>query len=188
MDSGEHRHSRAECLLAGWQAGMAAALALLAWLGLTAWAVGRSFWTAPNIAGSAFYGDAALHPRFGGASLAGIAIYLLVYSAVGALFGLGAPVRASRLRLTLLGILVGVCWYYLAFRVLWNHIDPLVPLYTHDGPMLAGHLLYGSMLGRVRRYLATAPAAPAPAPPPALADPANVSAPVESEAPRTGGI
>jgi hypothetical protein len=185
MDAGVRHPTRSERVLAGWQAGMASVLAMLVWLGLTAWAVGRSFWTAENIAGSAIYGDAALRARFTWATLAGTAIYLLVYSLVGAFFGMCAPVRASRLRLTLLGLLVGVCWYYLAFRVLWTRIDPLVPLYTHDGPMLAGHLLYGSLLGRLRRYLPPVPAMQAPEIHVAVLDAAPAA---DCETPRTDGI
>jgi hypothetical protein len=64
---------------------------------------------------------------------------------------------------------------FLWFGLLWKHIEPLVWLYTHNRPMLWGHLLYGAMLGRCtiyeRRLMGpppappvTMPAEPAPAP------------------------
>jgi hypothetical protein len=48
---------------------------------------------------------------------------------------------------------VGLGWYYLSFAILWHNINPLIPLYTHSGPMMAGHALYGGLLGRFPRYL-----------------------------------
>ena len=59
----------------------------------------------------------------------------------------------ASLRITLIGVLVGLGWYYLSFAILWRNINPLITLYTHRGPMMAGHALYGGLLGRFPRYL-----------------------------------
>jgi hypothetical protein len=45
------------------------------------------------------------------------------------------------------GDLSGPGRYYLPFAILWRNINPLIPLYTHGGPLMAGHALYGGFPG-----------------------------------------
>jgi hypothetical protein len=146
-------------LLAGLQAGVIAALILLGWLALASAWYRRSIWTAANIMATTFYGEAALGREFTFRTVAGIALYLVLYGTIGALFGLTLASRGASLRTTLIGVLVGLGWYYLSFAILWHNINPLIPLYTHSGPMMAGHALYGGLLGRFPRYLYRRPAA-----------------------------
>ena len=165
MGDGEnpHRKREADGLLAGLEAGIVAALVLLGWLALASAWYRRSIWTAANIMATTFYGDAALGRDFTSRTVAGIALYLVLYGIIGALFGLTLASRDASLRITLIGVLVGLGWYYLSFAILWQNINPLIPLYTHPGPMMAGHALYGGLLGRFPRYL-HAPAAGSAAP------------------------
>ena len=74
--------------LAGLQAGMIGICWMLAWLGLSAMGQRRSFWTAENLMASVFHGDAAIRRGFGTTTLSGIALYLLIYSLLGAVFAL----------------------------------------------------------------------------------------------------
>src|SRR5580700_5589197 len=155
MGDGEKPHKKREAdgLLAGLEAGVLAALILLGWLALASAWYRRSIWTAANIMATTFYGEAALGREFTFRTVAGIALYLVLYGAIGALFGLTLASRDASLRTTLIGVLVGLGWYYLSFAILWQNINPLIPLYTHRGPMMAGHALYGGLLGRFPRYL-----------------------------------
>lgn len=157
MGDGENRHKKQEAdgLLAGLQAGVIAALILLGWLALASAWHRRSIWTAANIMATTFYGEAALGREFTFRTVAGIALYLVLYGTIGALFGLTLAGRGASLRTTLIGVLVGLGWYYLSFAILWQNINPLIPLYTHRGPMMVGHVLYGGLLGRFPRYLYT---------------------------------
>ena len=72
--------------LAGLQAGMIAICWMLAWLGLSAMGQRRSFWTAENLMATVFHGDAAIRRGFGSTTLSGLALYLLIYSLLGAVF------------------------------------------------------------------------------------------------------
>jgi hypothetical protein len=157
MGDGEipHKKWEADGLLAGLEAGIIAALILLVWLALASAWYRRSIWTAANIMATTFYGEAALGQEFTFRTVAGIALYLVLYGTIGALFGLTLANRDASLRITAIGVLVGLGWYYLSFAILWQNIDPLIPLYTHGGPMLLGHALYGGLLGRFPRYLNT---------------------------------
>ena len=154
MGGGElpHKKREADGLLAGLQAGVIAALILLGWLALASAWYRHSIWTAANIMATAFYGEAALSRDFSSRTVAGIALYLVLYGTIGALFGVTLASRDASLRMSLLGVLVGLGWYYLSFAILWPNINPLIPLYTHRGPMMLGHALYGGCLGRFPRY------------------------------------
>lgn len=178
METGKARAAGRDAALAGFQAGMVAALAMLAWLGLASVWYRRSFWTTANLMASNFYGEAALGRHSFFRSLSGLALYLIFYSLLGALFAFLVSGRAGRLRTVLLGILAGLAWYYLWWGWLWKTVNWIIALYTHDGPMLAGHVLYGALLARFPKYLPREEA-PAPAPAPLPAE----SAPLPDEQP-----
>lgn len=137
--------------LAGLQAGVMGALFLLIWLGLSSAWQRRSFWTAANLMASFFYGDGAVRPGFSRMTFAGIALYVLVYGALGMLFGAAARGRLRGIRLLLCGVVFGLAWYYLAFGLLWKKLAPLVALLHPERPTLAGHIVYGAMLARMPR-------------------------------------
>ncbi len=158
-------HPRIYAAVAGFQAGTFAVLVMLGAMGLASAWYRRTFWYVANLMASTFYGDDAIRAGFSWQTLSGIALYLILYSLFGALFGFVLEDRFPRLRLVLVGILCGIGWFYLWFGVLWNWLNPLVTLYTHDRPMLWSHMLYGALLGRYPLYLARLrkhPPAPAP--------------------------
>src|SRR5690349_22817325 len=74
--------------LAGLQAGMVAAFWMLVWLGISAMWMRRSFWSPMNIMATVFFKDDAIRPGFAGTTPSGIALYLLIYSLLGAVFAL----------------------------------------------------------------------------------------------------
>lgn len=147
------RATAAQHLLAGLETGVVAALAMLAWLGFSALWYRHSFWTAPNLLASTFYGEFALRNNFNGHTLPGLALYVLIYGSLGMLFGMAIQGRSASLRITCIGILGAVAWYYFLFGLVWKTWNPLLVLYTQDRPMFAGHVLFGMMLGRYPRNL-----------------------------------
>ena len=176
----ERRNAAAFFALAGLEAGMLGVLAMLAWLGAASAFYRRSVWTSANLMGSLFYGEAALRPGFGVRTLSGLSVYLLVYSLLGAGFALAERERFPRLRLILIGVIAGLAWYWFAFHFLLERVDPLVWLYTHDRPMLIGHVFYGALLARyplyLRRLRGELPA-PVVAPPPQVLEQTPTAAP-----------
>jgi len=161
--------------LAGLQAGMAAVLWMLAWLGVSsAWQQG-SFWAAENLWASAFHGAAAIHRGFSTRTLSGLALYLLVYTTLGGIFAATVRTRFPRFRLLLIAVFAAVCWYYLSFHGIWRTVSPLVALLHPEQPTLLGHVIYGAALAQFPRYLPTVP-------PPHQEEPAPVPVAVESDA------
>ena len=159
--------------LAGIQAGVGGALVLLGYLALDSAWHRRSIWLVPNLLASTFYGESAYQPRFGARTSSGLALLLVLYGVLGAVFGLVVRDQGSRLRMTLLGLIFGTGWFFLSFDVLWKYVNPMMRLYSPDRAMLVGHLLYGGLLGRrFSFYLRSMSAAEGPAEPPTLPGPA----------------
>ncbi len=143
--------------LAGLEAGMVAALVFLAWMSVTAILEHRSFWTPENLMASVFYGGAAIRAGLVSTTFSGLALYLLLYSLLGALFAAAFRNRLSRLRLTLAGILFGLCWYFLSFRLIWSSVAPLITSLHIVRTTMWGHAIYGALLARYPVYTAMEP-------------------------------
>jgi hypothetical protein len=101
-----------------------------------------------------FYGGDAIRSGFAATTFSGLALYLLLYSLLGGVFAAAFGNRLVRLRLTLAGILFGLCWYYLSFRVIWKSVAPLVFLLHIETPTMWGHVIYGALLARYPVYAA----------------------------------
>ena len=140
-------------LLAGLQGGMVGVLWMLAWLGVSATWQRRSFWTAENLFATAFYGDSAIRDGFAFSTLSGLALYLLLYSVLGAAFAALVRGRVAPLRIMLLAILFSLSWYFVSFQWIWKSLLPLVFLLHVAKATIIGHLLYGTFLGRYPEYL-----------------------------------
>jgi hypothetical protein len=126
---------------------------MLAWLGLSALGQRRSFWTAENLMASVFHGGAAIRRGFGFSTLSGIALYLLIYSLLGALFALVVRNRFTGIGTVLLGVLVSVGWYWVWFRALGQSLMPLVWLLHAENSTAFGHVLFGALIARFPAYL-----------------------------------
>src|ERR1019366_3214740 len=82
--------------LAGLQAGMLGVWWMLAWMGASAvWQRG-SFWTPENLMASVFYASAALPPGCGARPVSGLALYVLLYTVLGAGFEMAGGGRLPR--------------------------------------------------------------------------------------------
>lgn len=139
--------------LAGLQAGMIAGCWMLAWLGFSALGQRRSFWTAENLMATVFHGGTAIRRGFGTTTLSGIALYLLVYSLLGALFALAIRMRFTSLGTVLVGVLFAVGWYCLWFRAVGQIVMPLVWLLHAENSTAFGHVIFGALIARFPSYL-----------------------------------
>lgn len=141
--------------LAGVEAGVLAGVVMLGWFMLHSIWGGDPWWAVPNLLASTFYGQRALYMGGGTVTVSGAALHLLVSGVIGALFALAVtPWRANHSRMALLGLFVGLVWYYLSYGYLWHKINPLVPVYSAVPSMLTGHLLFGICLSLYPRWLA----------------------------------
>lgn len=153
----ESQPTRFAAFLAGLQSGMLGALVYLAWMGVNAKLQLRSFWAAENLLATVFHGGGAIHSGLTGSTVSGLALYLLLYSLLGACFAMALQTRLPRFRLTLVSIAFALSWYYLSFHVLWRWVAPLVATLHFQNPTLLGHVFYGAILGQYPAYLARLP-------------------------------
>ena len=139
--------------LAGLQAGMVGVWWMLAWMGTSAVWQRRSFWTPENLMASVFYGNAAIRRGFAASTVSGLALYVLLYSLLGAGFAMALAGRLPRPRLALASVAFALCWYYAAFHLAAKAVSPLVALLDAERTTFLGHALYGALLARFPVYL-----------------------------------
>ncbi|MBI1786115.1 MAG: hypothetical protein HYR60_01010 [Acidobacteria bacterium] len=153
--TGSDRHPsapRSYVVLAGIETGVLGGLAMMAWLAVVSLWHGRSVWSIANLLATTFHGESALRRGFRWMTVSGLALHFAAAGLLGAAFSVVASRMSGRARIMLLGLLVGVGWYYLWFGYLWNQVNPLVPLYSPDGGMLVAHLALGAFLGSCPRF------------------------------------
>jgi len=143
----------ASVFLAGLQAGMMAVGWMLAWMGVSAKWQGRSFWTSENLMASVLYGDAAIGLGFAFSTIAGLALYLILYSLLGALLATALRSRLTGWGTLLAGVLLALGWYYLFFHAIGKTLMPLVALLHSERPTVFGHVIYGGLLARFHAFL-----------------------------------
>jgi hypothetical protein len=142
-----------QLLFAGLEAGMLGVLWMLAWMGLSSILLRRSFWTPENLMATAFDRDGPIRSGFAASTISGLALYLVIYSLLGALFAFAIRTRMSRGRILLWSVAFGLAWYYLSFHGLWNSLIPLLARLHVERAAVLGHLLYGTLLSRYPVYV-----------------------------------
>jgi hypothetical protein len=139
---------------AGLETGVLGGLVALAWLVLTSFWQGHSAWAIPALMGSTLGDGGAVGQSFGSIALAGVALQFCAAGILGALFGLAVRERRRFPRLLLLGLLIGLGWFYLLQAMLWrrpwNFV--LAPAYS-ERSMLVACLVFGAFLSTYPRRL-----------------------------------
>jgi len=140
-------------LLAGLETGVVAALAMLGWLGLSAAWYRHSFWTAPNLLASTFYGEFALGNGFTERTFPGLALYVLLYGSLECCsarrsrpFRQPAPHlhrHSGGRRLVLPSLRLGL-----------ENLESTAGALHADRPMFAGHVLLASCWAGIREICA----------------------------------
>jgi hypothetical protein len=150
--------------LAGLQAGMVAAFWMLIWLGISSMWMRHSFWAPMNTMATVFFRDGAIRPGFGSTTPSGIALYLMIYSLLGAIFVMIVRQRLTRLGVLLASILFSVIWYWIWFRAVAIRTMPLLWLLHPERSTEFGHVIFGALLARYSDYLPARPRPPLPEP------------------------
>jgi hypothetical protein len=146
--------------IARWLAGLARGVTgvgwMMAWLGISAVWRGRSFWTAENLMAGAFYSGTAWRDDFAYPTLAGLAVYIVIYGALGAGFAAATGGRIGSHRVRLLALALALAWYLVAYRLIYRHALPLLAFEYAETPTLIAHFIFGLWLGRYPKWLAEA--------------------------------
>lgn len=132
---------------AGLDTGLAGAVAFCVWLVVGSLAGGGFWFSRLNLAAAPMYGDLVFSSGAGWHTLAGGAVYLLIYSLLGVVYACLPASREGWLNLlTALGYagLMHLC----ADAWLWKRFHPFAPPYFAPLAIAPGHLLYGVALWR----------------------------------------
>jgi hypothetical protein len=132
---------------AGLDAGLLGAIALLAWLAAGSHLGGNLWFSRFNLAAAPFFGDLVFASGPGWHTVVGAAHLLLIYSLLGAAYGLLPASREGWLNLmTALGYagLIHLC----ADAWLWKRLHPFAHPYFAPLAVAPGHLIYGLFLWR----------------------------------------
>lgn len=133
--------------LAGIETGVLGGTAMFGWLAASSLIDLRSAWVIPNLLGSALYGRPVLQQGAGWVTLSGLGLHLFVAGLIGLLFGLMVGDSRKRFRVTLLGVITGLLWYYCSQSLFWRRLGVFAMIYSPPRPILLGHVLFGLVLG-----------------------------------------
>ncbi len=137
--------------LAGVQAGVSGALAMLACLMIgSAWEH-RSIWSVPNLFATTFFGSDAYRNQLARTSWCGLALVIALYGLLGMIWGTALGDNRKR-GIVLYGAIAGLMVYVFFYDFLWKHANPLVTLYAPDRDLQVGHLVWGLILARSPKY------------------------------------
>lgn len=132
---------------AGLDTGLAGGVAVLVWFAASSLLGGGPWFSRLNLAAAPFYGDSVFASGVGWHSAVGAAHLLLIYSLVGAAYGLLPASREGWLNLmTAIGYagLIHLCadaWF-------WKRLHPFAHPYYAPLAVAPGHLIYGLFLWR----------------------------------------
>jgi hypothetical protein len=87
-------------------------------------------------------------------TLAGLAVYIVIYGTLGAVFAAATGGRIGSHRVRLLALAVALAWYLVAYRLIYRHALPLVAFEYAETPTLVAHFIFGLWLGRYPKWLA----------------------------------
>jgi len=133
--------------IVGIETGVLGGAAMFGWLAASSLLDMQSAWVIPNLIGSTLYGRPALQRGFGWVTLSGLGLHLFVAGLVGLLFGLVVGDSRNRVRVTLLGVVTGLAWYYCSQSLFWGKLGVFIMIYSPPRPILMGHVLFGLVLG-----------------------------------------
>ena len=105
--------------LAGLQAGVPGAIVMVLWVMAVSLFNRHSIWRVPNLFGTTFYGPEAYRGGFSMASASGLALILVIYGCLGAIWGIGFG-EQRRAFLLVIGALTGLAVYFVFFRLIWT--------------------------------------------------------------------
>ncbi len=135
---------------AGLQAGIVGVIWMFVLFVVAAFLTGGGIWSMPNLFATAFYGEYAWQNGFFRDTWSGIALLVVLYGSIGALWGCFWKDHRKPL-LSFYGAILGLAVYYLFFNFVWTHVNPAIPLYAPIRQMQVAHVLWGAALSKVAR-------------------------------------
>ena len=139
--------------LAGIQAGVLGGLAGLSYVMLDGFLRGHGPWPFPNLLSTAIYSGGGSALVFTWATMSGIALQLVLTGILGLLVSRLLVQHLTRPRFCrVLGLLMGLSWYYVSVRLLWPDLNLDVIRYQPASGALLGYVVLGLVLGLYPKF------------------------------------
>ena len=138
---------------AGLQAGIVGVFWMLLCFFAGALLTGSGIWSVPNLFATVFHGEYAYQNEFFRSTWAGIALLVVIYGTIGALWGMIWRMRRPPL-FSFAGALMGVVTYYLFWDFIWPHANPLIADYAPLREVQLAHILWGLALAKSPAFAA----------------------------------
>ncbi len=142
-------------MLAGVETGVVAGVCLIGWQAAGSMLAGLDSWEITLRLASAAFGPRVSAHGFAIGVIVGAALQLFAAGLVGALFGLTVRDSWAARRVMLLGLLFGLGWYYVGYEILLKDFGLGPYVIAPRRSLVLAHLLFGLILGRYPRFLAS---------------------------------
>lgn len=137
-------------LLAGLQAGVIGAVAMLCFYAFASYLQGQPWWSYGNLLGSAIYGNAAFWKGFGRITMAGGGLQIVLGGFAGMLCSfLLPPFRGHAVVQLMVALATSAVWYCFEYQLLFPSFAPLIPAYGVRNLPVVAHLLLGISMSRI---------------------------------------
>lgn len=175
-----HLHPITWRLLAGLEAGIAAAIVMAVYVFAANLLFERYAWDTPRLFAAVFFDATGFRWSPGMALLIGYSLLFLVSGIQGLLFGLIVRPRVGRVWSANLGVLFSLGWYLVVLRVIVAALDPGALFRFSQATLLVGYFIFGAVFAsypglhyHISRPVAAVPLPAATAGPAAPADPVS---------------
>lgn len=149
--------------LAGLQAGIVGVVWMFLCFFVGAVWTGGGLWSVPNLFATLFHGEYAYQNEFFKSTWAGVALLVVIYGSIGALWG--CVWRARRRPLfAFTGAILGLAVYFLFFDFIWPRVNPIISDYAPLREVELAHILWGMALAKSPFYASRIAAALGPTP------------------------
>ena len=143
-----------DLLLAGVATGVLAAVIAVAYYALDGMMRGDGPWRYLNLEAAGLFGRRALTGAFSKITLAGLSVHVISGAVVGALAAWPlAKLRRRPYWCRAAGVLIGLAWYYLSFRLLWREWNTALVVHQPFPGAVLGHAVFGFCLGLLPQAL-----------------------------------
>ena len=139
-------------VLAGLETGVLGGICVLLYHALGSLIAGQTAWSVAARLAAAAFGRGVYRDGLTVAVLAGVALEVFSAGLVGVVFGLAVRRPWALQRVVLLGPILALSWYYLAYEILLRRFGPGPYVIAPRRSQVLAHLLFGLFLGLYPRF------------------------------------
>ena len=139
-------------MLAGLETGVLGGVCVILYHALGSLLAGQNIWSVPARLAAAAFGRGVYRDGLTVAAMAGVSLEVFSAGLIGLLFALAVRRPWALERVALLGPIMGLSWYYLAYEILLRRFGLGPYAIAPRRSQVLAHLLFGLFLGLYPRF------------------------------------